>query len=109
MKIFVRNYALLALSSGLGYLSFTAFPGAADVRAVRMLLSDFDASSVQRLRFGRGDAAATLERSATGWAVVERGAPVGSVISYRSTDGSARILYAVRNEWSQDMGTVDAM
>lgn len=44
-----------------------------------------------------------------GWAVVERGAAVGSVISYRSTDESQRILYAVRNEWFQDMGTVDAM
>jgi len=43
------------------------------------------------------------------WVVVERGIERGSVVRYAEPGDSRRLLYAVRNRWSQDIGLIDAM
>lgn len=43
------------------------------------------------------------------WVVLERGIERGSVVRYAGPGDSGRLLYAVRNRWSQDIGLIDAM
>lgn len=43
------------------------------------------------------------------WVVLERGLERGSVVRYAEPGESGRLLYAVRNRWSQDIGLIDAM